>query len=315
MHNEQLTMDARRAELMRMAGAEVWAILPGAIERMLAAPSPLAPLRFQGEGELYAITRPGPKSGRVARVPIVGMITKASSIWSLFGGTTVEKLTAALRQVALDETVGTVLLDIDSPGGTVSGLPALAAEVRALRESKHVVALANDLAASAAYWVASQADEIVASPEALTGSIGVFAVHDDYSAMMERIGIKTTYIHAGKYKVEGNPDEPLGDEARAHIQASVDEAYGLFVGDVARGRGVTAAQVRADYGEGRVLTARAAKAAGMIDRIATYDETVQRLSGMGTRHGDAAATGSRHGDAMSTLANKRRRLEIADKTF
>lgn len=317
MRNE-LTLEARRAELFKQASAEVWAILPSALEVMLSAltpnhdphPSPLP--KGEGAGEILAVTRPGPKSGRMARVSIMGAITKRDSLWSLFfGGTSVERLTATLRQVAQDDTISTVLLDIDSPGGTVAGLPALAGEVRALREHKHVVALSNSLAASAAYWVASQADEIVATPEALTGSIGVFTVHDDYSAMNERLGIKTTYISAGKYKTEGNPDQPLSTEARDHIQATVDEMYGLFVGDVAKGRGVTPAQVKAGYGEGRALTARDAKAAGLIDRIATYEETVQRLSGAKAEDDKPEiVSGDPNG---SILANKRRRLAIADK--
>jgi signal peptide peptidase SppA len=216
------------------------------------------------------------------------------------GGASVEGLIQTLRTVAADPSIGTVLLDIDSPGGTVSGMPELAAEVRKLAESKHVVAMANSLAASAAYWIASQADEVVAAPEAMAGSIGVFAVHEDWSKLLDEMGIKVTYIHAGKYKVEGNPDEPLSDEARAHMQSMVDDSYDLFIGDVAAGRGVSKAVVKSDYGEGRVLTPSAAKAAGMIDRIASFSDTVNRL-----------ATKTPGGNS---LALKSRRLDMSEKT-
>lgn len=307
---------------------QLWAILPEHFEHMQAIlrgefTNPNPGHLPKGEGVL-AVTKPGPKSGRVAQISIVGSITRRGSMWAdFFGGASVEGTISALRNVAADDSVSTVLLNIDSPGGTVDGLPELAAEVRKLRESKHVVAMANSLAASAAYWLASQADEIVASPEALIGSIGVFTAHQDWSAMMERMGVKTTYIHAGKYKVEANPDEPLSTEARDHLQTIVDEAYGLFVADVAKGRGVTAAQVRSDYGQGRVLTAKDAKAVGMIDRVAGYHDTIARLTGVkadGESHPERSAAESKDDDAPAeptvgnSLAAKRLRLELLEKS-
>lgn len=307
---------------------ELWAILPEYFEHMQAVlrgelpaakrPEPIP----NGEG-ILAVSKPGPKTGRVAQISITGSITRRSSMWSdYFGGASVEATLAALRNVAADPDVKTVLLNIDSPGGTVDGLPELAAEIRALRESKHIVALANSLAASAAYWLAAQADEVVATPEALVGSIGVFTAHQDWSAMMERMGVKTTYIHAGKYKVEANPDQPLTDEAAQHLQGIVDEAYGLFVNDVAKGRGVSAATVRSDYGEGRVLTAKDAKAAGLIDRIAGYHETVARLTGVKAdeeSHPERSAAESKDDSQLETpvgnsLAAKRLRLDLLDKS-
>lgn len=245
----------------------------------------------------------GSRSRTVAVVPVLGPISKRDSFMSMFvGGTSTTRLSAMIRQLAADESVGTILLNVDSPGGTVSGLPELAADIRKARETKPVVAIANDLCASAAYWIASQADEIVATPESLTGSIGIFTAHADCSKAMEEAGVKTTYIYAGRYKVEGNPDEPLSDEAKAHIQSIIDSAYALFVNDVAAGRGVKAAEVRADYGEGRVLTARSAKAAGMVDRIASYNETIARLAGsrpIGARAEDDQVVTNADGDEFT----------------
>lgn len=237
--------------------------------------------------DAYYAARGGTRNGTVAVVPVVGPIVKRDSLFSLLeGGTSTTRLTAQLRALAADESVATILLNVDSPGGTVSGLPELAAEIRRTAQTKRVVAIANDLAASAAYWIAAQADELVATPEALVGSVGVFTQHVDCSALNEQQGVKVTYIHAGRYKVEGNPDEPLTDEARAYIQSIVDDMYGMFVSDVSKGRSaalgtsVTPAMVRAEYGEGRVLTAKDAKAAGMIDRVETYSQAVARLSGV-----------------------------------
>jgi len=288
---------------------EVWAILPERLTMALLNSAAESIVEADSHPDRQAVTRPGPKSGKIARVPIFGAITRRDSFWSMFfgGGATVERLSKTLREMGSDPDVSTVLLDVDSPGGTVAGIPELASEVRALAEKKHVVALANSLMASAAYWVASQADEIIATPEALIGSIGVFTVHQDFSKMMEEAGVKISYISAGKYKTEGNPDEPLSDEAREHLQSLVDSAYGLFVCDVAQGRGVTAATVRADYGQGRTLTASAAKAAGLIDRVATAEDTITRLAG---RRADDVGSNS-----QAQIALKRRRLELLKQIY
>jgi len=299
--------DTESMNLWRMASTEVWAIWQNALQRLLAA-------GFTPEArgnDLQALTRPGPKSGRVARIPIMGSLSKRDSFWSaLFGGASYEGIVKAVREAAADESIGTILLDIESPGGTVSGVLDVAAEIRKARESKHVVALANGLMASAAYWIGSQADEIFSTPDALVGSIGVFSIHNDWSKFMERIGITPTYVHAGKYKVEGNPNQPLSDEARAQMQIIVDDAYEMFIADVAKGRNVTSASVRSDYGEGRVLTAKDAKAAGMIDRIAGVDETMRRLSGMKAEL-DSRVRGN--DEVGNSLALKRRRLELLKK--
>jgi capsid assembly protease len=312
--------DLIRAEVMAQAALEAWAILPSALRAALLNSAPESIVEAPSEAiEVEALSRPGPKSGRVARVPIVGAITRRDSLWStLFGGgASVERITKTLREVAADDSIGTVLLDIDSPGGTVSGMPELAAEVRNLKQSKHVVALANSLTASAAYWIASQADEIVATPEAVVGSVGVFSIHEDWSKFNARFGVEPTYIFAGKYKVEGNPDAPLSDDARAHLQTMVNEAYDLFVADVAKGRGVAPSVVRSEYGEGRALTAKAAKANGLVDRISSATDTLQRLAGIKAED-DGFPASSRNDNEVNSqaqLALKRRRLALAQKLY
>ena len=185
----------------------------------------------------------------------------------------------------------------------------MAAQMFALRGQKKQIAQVNDMACSAAYWLASQCDEIVSIPSGTTGSIGVFCAHEDLSAALDKEGIKVTLISAGKHKTSGNPFEPLSDEERAVLQTRVDDAYGQFVKDVARGRGVTPADVRHGYGEGRALGAKDAKAAGLIDRIATMDETLARLTGRKT------ATEGMRAEADEPLMNgeadiRRRRLGV-----
>ena len=150
------------------------------------------------------------------------------------------------------------------------------------------MAVANHLAASAAYWIATAADELVVSPSAEVGSIGVFAAHEDMSAALEKEGVKVSLISEGKYKTEANPYEPLSEEARAAVQSRVSEYYDAFVKAVARNRGVKAADVRGGFGEGRTVGARQAVQLGMADRVATLDETIARLQ-KGAPRGRAAS--------------------------
>jgi signal peptide peptidase SppA len=160
----------------------------------------------------------------------------------------------------------------------VTGVDELSKMIYDARGSKPIVAVANHLMASAAYWIGTAADELVVTPSGEVGSIGVFAAHQDVSAAMEKEGVKTTLISAGKYKTEGNPFEPLTDEAHASIQARVDDYYSMFTKAVARNRGVNVADVRGGFGEGRVVGAQQAVSLGMADRVATLDDVISGLT-------------------------------------
>lgn len=230
--------------------------------------------------EAAAATRRA-SGGAVAVIPLMGTIfhRHAESMAESSGGTSTTEFLNSFRQAVADPNVGTILIDTDSPGGTVAGVQELADEIFEAREQKRIVALCDSLMCSAAYWIASQAHEIVSIPSGMTGSIGVFSAHQDLSKRAELLGVKVTLISAGKYKTEGNPFEPLSDEAREQIQGRVDDAYSLFTKAVARGRGVSVTDVKNGYGQGRALMAKDAKAAGLIDRISTRDEAITRLLG------------------------------------
>jgi signal peptide peptidase SppA len=195
------------------------------------------------------------------------------------GGTSVEGFRTRLRDALASTQVGAIVLDVDSPGGNVDGVPEMAAELFAARGEKPIVAVANTTAASGAYYIASQADEVVITPSGDVGSIGVFSAHEDMSAALEQEGIKMTLIHAGKYKVEGNPFEPLSDEGREAVQGRVDAVYDEFIDAVARGRGVKASAVRNGFGQGRSVGAREAVTMSMADSVETLDQVIQRLQG------------------------------------
>jgi ribosomal protein S27AE len=131
--------------------------------------------------------------------------------------------------------------------------------------------------ASAAYWIGSACDEVVASPSADTGSIGVYTVHVDASGYNEKLGLKYTLIKAGDHKAEGNPWEPLSEDAESFIQGQIDEMGTTFVAAVAKHRGKKASEINANFGQGRCFTAKQALAAGMVDRIATLEDVLGKL--------------------------------------
>lgn len=232
-------------------------------------------------GEILT-TRPsnggGGSGGAVAVLPLVGtIIPRADFFTEASGGVSVQRFTQRFRQALADPEVGSIVIDVDSPGGQVSGVEELSREIFEARGQKPIAAVANSLAASAAYWIATAADELVVTPSGEAGSIGVLAMHEDMSGFLEKMGVNISLVAAGKYKTEGNPFEPLNDDARAALQSRIDEYYAMFTSAVARNRGVSSHDVRNGFGQGRVVGAEQAVALGMADRVATLDETVNGL--------------------------------------
>ena len=216
------------------------------------------------------------KMNSVAHLPLYGMIDQHSSFMlELFGGTSTDAFGFMFDSAIADPSIGAIVIDVDSGGGSVYGVQELSDKIFNARGKKPIIAVVNSLMASAAYWIGSAADEIIITPSGEAGSIGVIAVHMDYSEYEKELGIKPTIITAGKYKAEGNPHEPLGDEAHGNIQSRINEYYNAFVGAVARNRGIGAGKVISDFGQGRVFGAKQAKNAGMVDGIATV-ETIYR---------------------------------------
>jgi capsid assembly protease len=215
----------------------------------------------------------------VAVLPLYGVIAqKMNNFTAISGGTSLDVFMSNLRQLVADRSVLAIAIDVDSPGGSVFGVQEAADEMYALRGKKPMVAVADPMIASAAFWLACGADEISCMPSGEVGSVGVMAVHEDWSAANEQIGVKPTYIYAGQYKTELNPDNPLSPEALGYVQSQVDATYSTFTRFVAKGRGVSVATVRDTFGQGRMLMAKDALAAKMIDRIETLDQAVQRLA-------------------------------------
>jgi capsid assembly protease len=274
--------------VMKAFFGSFWAILPEKYEAIRAV------LRLRASGgavskeEIQAIMAARPQKetsgGAIAILPLFGTITQRADMMTEYsGGTSTESYARSFRSVMSDPGVKAVVMQVDSPGGSVYGVPELADQIFESRGQKPIIAAVDSLAASAAYWIASAADEIVVTPSGEVGSIGVFAEHLDYSKFLECEGVKPSLISAGKYKIEGNQYEPLGDEARAAIQKRVDEYYDMFTAAVAKNRGTRVSTVREGYGEGRVVGAQEAVSMKMADRIGTIGDAVKRADKLSSR--------------------------------
>ncbi len=211
--------------------------------------------------------------GNVAVIPVYGIIAKRANLVGGISqpqGTSVEQIQKDFLAAVDDPAVSTVLLDIDSPGGSVGGVSELADLIYASRGKKRIIAFANGQMDSAAYWIGSSADEIFASNSAEIGSIGVYTILSDYSVWYHNEGIKKQIIKAGKFKAAGDPSKPLTDDEKAIIQEEIDSYYELFVDAVARNRSINRGDVLA-LADGRVYIGKKALDAGLIDDVRTFE--------------------------------------------
>lgn len=299
--------------IVNYVASQMWAIEPGKFQELLEV------LAFRAAGHAFTADEirarigdgdsasAAAQRGSIAVIPVRGIIAnRMGSMNDSSGGTSCERIGAMIDQVASDASISTILYDFNTPGGTVGGIQGLADKMFNLRGQKKQVALVNDICASAGYWLASQCDDIVSIVDGETGSIGVrWTPHQDLSAALEKEGIVVTEIYAGKYKTEGSPFQPMSAETKAFKQAQADAIYDQFLQAVARGRDVTVSAVESGYGEGRLLFAPEAKKAGLIDRIATVEETMSRMVG---RRGSGVRAES-EAPVLAADADRLRRLE------
>jgi signal peptide peptidase SppA len=259
--------------------ASPWAILPEKLELIISVVGARSK-GFPSDPRFEARSRPASRrtTSNIAVLPLYGTIVQRADLMSDFsGGTSTIAFAQMFHAAIADPSVDAVIIEIDSPGGSVYGVDELAAEIHNSRGTKKICAIANSLMASAAYWIGSAAAEISATPGGEVGSIGVYGAHTDESKALEAEGLAITLISAGKFKTEGNSYEPLGAEAKAALQRRVDQYYSMFVKAVAKQRGASQAAVRDGYGQGRVLGAADALKAGLIDRVETLDQMLARL--------------------------------------
>lgn len=201
----------------------------------------------------------------VAVVSILGSLLKrGSGLYELPG--TVD-YRSALRGLARDGSVSRIVLVFDSPGGEVSGVDDFAQEVARAAKRKPVIAYCEDLCASAAYWVASQATEVYANRSARVGSIGVYSIIYDDSEAAAKEGVRTYVVKSTEFKGAGAPGVPVTDEQLADVQRLVDETHQAFTSAIRAAR----PKVNTAAFDGRTYGAREARNLGLIDGVKTLD--------------------------------------------
>jgi len=226
--------------------------------------------------------------GGVAVVSLSGPLMKYVS--SLSGGTSTVEARAALRAAVKDDSVSSIVVRIDSPGGTVSGTQDLAADVAAANTKKPTVAFIEDLGASAAYWIASQAGNVFANTTAMIGCIGTFAAIEDASQASAQAGIKVHVVRAGEFKGMGVEGTEVTPKQLEELQRIVNELNDYFIRGVATGRGMSLSQVKA-LADGRVHVGAKAQEQGLIDGVKSLDQVIAEL---------AAKSKTTKGSAMSS---------------
>lgn len=227
-----------------------FAMLERHIPQLLAGPASRVP-------STHAVNR---SPGAVSIVGVLG----STADW--YADSTYEGIRQQVRRAAADAQARTIDLFVDSPGGSVLGLPETAQVIAEANRTKPVRAFVTGNAASAAYWLVAQASTISLTPSGEVGSVGVLDIHADVSTALENTGVKITAVTAGEFKTERAPFTPLSDSAKAHMQSGVDAWYQDFLGAIRKGRGARVSAA-SKFGDGRMLSSKEALAAGMVDFV------------------------------------------------
>ncbi len=251
--------------------------------------------------------------GSVGVIGIKGPLVNSDSLWNqILGLVSYNSIREALIEAAANPDVKTILLDIDSPGGAVSGVGDCADLISTIdRNVKPVHAFTDGSMASGAYWLGSAARSITASNVATIGSIGVVMNHMERSKMLADMGIKATVIRSGKYKQVGNPNEPLTEEGRAELQAMSDSIYKIFVNHVAENRGKTYDYTDQYMAQGRVFLAENALQVGLVDNIKGFDSTLIALNAVNAVNVDNSLISFQNNGIGATMKNNKKSLVTA----
>jgi signal peptide peptidase SppA len=249
--------------------------------------------RFKAEFEAAAERRQTRTAGGgVAVIPIVGMIMQRAGMFEASGGVSTQTIKSQITAAMNNSAVGSLVFDMDTPGGEVAGTPELSDFIFASRGIKPMIGVVNSFTASAGVFLGSQFDEVVITPSGMVGSIGVMFKHVDISALNEKMGVKVTTVtnDSSPHKGSTNPNEPISEAAMSELKGLANHFGDMFEKAVAKGRGVSVAKVRKDFGGGRMFSAKEAVSIGLVDRIGTLDETIARAAKMRTPRGPRTQT-------------------------
>jgi len=237
---------------------------------------------------LAGLPRPRPRLRRRPRIAVVrvngAIVDKAPRIGR--GMAAEQDVVQALRAAQEDRRVAGVIVAIDSGGGSVTASDGIFGAVQRLKDAKPTVALMEGAAASGGYYVACGASAIVAEPDTLTGSIGVFGVLPTWPELLARIGVGTDAVHELAMANLTDPNRALDPESRARVQRQVDSLYQRFIQLVADRRGRSVEQIH-EVAQGRVWSGRDAHTVGLVDGLGGWDEAWQRVERATGRRVDA----------------------------
>lgn len=234
---------------------------------------------------------PGSASGEIGIIYVEGVIaTKGGSSGLTGNSASAEEIAASLRKAADNPQMKALVIRLNSPGGTPAAAQEIGMEIERLRQSgKKVVASMGDVAASGAYWVAAGADQIVANPGTLTGSIGVIMQTTNLEGLYDKLGIETETFKSGSHKDMGSANRSVTPEERAIYQSMINDIYDQFIDVVAKGRHKEPSEIRA-LADGRVFTGRQAKELGLIDRLGDFHDAVLLAGELAGIPGEPVAT-------------------------
>lgn len=216
----------------------------------------------------------------IAIIPIMGGLTHRMTFIDAMctgGLSSYEGLRRGFDEALADESIKTIVLHIDSGGGEASGCFELARHIMASRGQKKIIAYVDEFACSAAYALASSAEEIIASPDADVGSIGVIMVHQELTKAFEKNGVTINVIKAGEFKGMGSPFQALSEESKERLQKRINDTYATFTGFVAESRNLSEEAVKNT--EANVYSAQEALELGLINSIMSQDDFLNYLQG------------------------------------
>lgn len=210
----------------------------------------------------------------IAVIPLKGEISSA----------TYDDFSKLFKEAEEDMTISAIIIEINSPGGSVLPSREIAAQIKASK--KPVVALVQEVGASGAYWAASAADKIVADPLSMTGSIGVVGSYLQYAGLMEKYGVTYERLVSGKYKDAGSQYKDLTADERAYLQSKINFIQDIFVSEVSANRNMPVATVK-KLATGEIFFGTEAQTAGLVDILGNKDtaqKEAEKLAGITTSH-------------------------------
>ena len=249
-----------------------WMIYPGWLSAAVAAVK-----SGTWQPQAQADTEADTGAGKYVVVDGLGLLRIEGAMmkgYSKFGGASTVAARQAVRAMAADESIRSIVLSIESPGGTVAGTQELADDVSAANKKKPVYAYIEDLGASAAYWIAASSRRVFANSLAMVGSIGTLAVIEDTSKAAELAGVKVHVISTGEFKGAFTDGTPVTESQLANVQGIVDDINTHFLAAVAEGRGMKMSDVKA-AATGQLYMAKDAKKLGLIDSVESFDSAME----------------------------------------